>query len=128
MPQPGLADQEDLSPDEQIEVQADQRRRVVAAFVLGSEARPNRHQPRPLVPQLAGLAIALAIAVGIALTALVQQQIKGGQSPAGSRTPTPLISATVQPTQTPGPLLATPPIRPTGTPVPARTPLPRSRP
>ena len=127
MQQANTTDQ-DLSQDEILEAQAEQRRRVVAAFVLGSEAGQGKRIPRPLVVQLSGLAIALAAAAVIGLVGLVQQQIRSSQSQTIMSTPFPITSPVVQAASsaTPGARLptpaATPSARPPATPAPTRRP------
>jgi hypothetical protein len=62
----------ELTPEEQVEVEADRRRRVTAAFRLGSEAAPGSSGPSWLGPIAAGIAIALAIALVIGVVTLVR--------------------------------------------------------
>ena len=62
----------ELTPEEQLEVEADRRRRVTAAFRLGSEATPGTSGPSWIGPIAAGIAIALAIALVIAVITLVR--------------------------------------------------------
>jgi hypothetical protein len=54
-----------------MEVEADRRRRVAAAFRLGSEATPGTPSPSRIGPLLAGAAIAIAIAVVVGIVTLV---------------------------------------------------------
>ncbi len=61
-----------LTPDEQLEVEADGRRRVTAAFRLGSEATPGTSGPSWFGPIAAGIGIALAIALVIGVITLVR--------------------------------------------------------
>jgi hypothetical protein len=113
MQQPGAPDQDELSQDDLLEARAEERRRVVAAFMLGSEASQSRPRPRPLIPQFAGLGIALAVATGMGLVGIVQQQIRSGQNPAGTSTPAPISSPVIQTSVTVSPLPATSAIQPT---------------
>jgi len=53
----------ELTTDEALEIESDRRRRVVAAFVLGAEARPDRPSLRPWRGFLGGVGLALAIAL-----------------------------------------------------------------
>ncbi len=62
----------ELTPDEQLEVEADRRRRVTAAFRLGSEATPGTSGPGWIGPVAAGLGIALAMALVIGVITLVR--------------------------------------------------------
>jgi len=119
---------QDLSRDDLLDVAAERRRQVVVAFVLGSEASQDRALPRPLVPQLAGLGVALTGAIGIGLVGLVQQQIRSGQTPATTPTAAPSIQAMATPTApTAAPLFrSTPPTLrpPTTAPPRPKTPTP----
>jgi len=62
----------ELTPEEQLEVDADRRRRVTAAFRLGSEATPGTSGPAWIGPVAAGIGIALAIALVIGVITLVR--------------------------------------------------------
>jgi hypothetical protein len=62
----------ELAPEEQIEVEADRRRRVNAAFRLGSEATPAAPGPSWLGPMLAGIALALAAALVLGVITLAR--------------------------------------------------------
>jgi len=62
----------ELTSEEQLEVEADRRRRVTAAFRLGSEATPGTWGPSWIGPIAAGVAIALAIALVIGVITLVR--------------------------------------------------------
>jgi hypothetical protein len=53
----------DLTPDDLLEIESDRRRRVNAAFRLGSEAPPGAPGPRWIGPLVAGIAIAVAVAL-----------------------------------------------------------------
>jgi hypothetical protein len=61
----------ELGPEDQLEVEADRRRRVAAAFRLGSEATPGTPSPSRIGPLLAGAAIAIAIALVVGIVTLV---------------------------------------------------------
>lgn len=61
----------ELAPEDQLEVEADRRRRVAAAFRLGSEARPSTPGPSWIGPLAAGLGIAIGIALVIGVVTLV---------------------------------------------------------
>jgi hypothetical protein len=62
----------ELTPEQQLEVLADRRRRVTAAFRLGSEATPGSTGPSWIGPLAAGIAIALAIALVMGIVALAR--------------------------------------------------------
>jgi hypothetical protein len=79
----------ELTPEEMLEVESDRRRRVTAAFRLGSEASPATTGPSWIGPLAAGIAIALAIALVMGVIALAQSSTGGGasKSPAIVSTP-----------------------------------------
>jgi hypothetical protein len=62
----------ELSPEDALEVEADRRRRVTAAFRLGSETSPRAAGLSARGQLAAGTAIALAIALIVAVIALTQ--------------------------------------------------------
>ena len=62
----------DLSPEDELEIQSDRRRRVTAAFRMGSEAGPGTPGMSWWGPLAAGIAIALAIAVAIGVITLAR--------------------------------------------------------
>jgi hypothetical protein len=62
----------ELSPEDALEVEADRRRRVTAAFRLGSEASPRAAGLSARGQLAAGVAIAVAIALVMAVIALTQ--------------------------------------------------------
>jgi hypothetical protein len=61
----------ELTPEDQLEVEADRRRRVAAAFRLGSAATPGTTSPSWIGPLAAGLAIALVVALVMGVVTLV---------------------------------------------------------
>jgi hypothetical protein len=61
----------ELTPEDQLEVQADRRRRVAAAFRLGSEARPGTPSPSWVGPLAAGVGLTIAIALAVGIITLV---------------------------------------------------------
>jgi hypothetical protein len=70
----------ELTPEEMLEVESDRRRRVTAAFRLGSEASPGTTGPSWIGPIAIGLAVALAIALVMGVIALAQSSAAGGAS------------------------------------------------
>jgi hypothetical protein len=62
----------ELSPEDALEVEADRRHRVTAAFRLGSEATPRAAGLSARGQLAAGIAIAVAIALVTAVVALTQ--------------------------------------------------------
>lgn len=62
----------ELSPEDALEVEADRRRRVTAAFRLGSEASPRSAGLSARGQLAAGIAIAVAIALIAAVIVLTQ--------------------------------------------------------
>src|SRR5260370_4745573 len=71
-PRCSLTGMPDLTPEQQLEVLADRRRRVTAAFRLGSEAKPGSSCPSWIGPLARGIAIALAIALVLGIVALAR--------------------------------------------------------
>ena len=59
----------ELSPEDALEVEADRRRRVTAAFRLGSEASPRAFGPSSAGQFAAGMAIAIAVALVLGVLA-----------------------------------------------------------
>jgi hypothetical protein len=64
----------ELSPEDALEVEADRRRRVTAAFRLGSEASPRAAGLSARSQLAAGMAIAVAVALIMAVIALTQHR------------------------------------------------------
>lgn len=62
----------ELSPEDALEVEADRQRRVTAAFRLGSEASPRAAGLSARGQLAAGMAIAVAIALIMAVVALTR--------------------------------------------------------
>lgn len=61
----------ELTPEDQLEVEAERRRRVAAAFRLGREAKPGTPGASWVGPILAGLAVSIGIALVIGVITLV---------------------------------------------------------
>ena len=76
----------ELRPEELLEIEADRRRRITAAFRLGSHAAPGAAGPPWLGPLAAGVAIAVAIAMIVGIVTLAQHT-----SPGGTPTPSPIV-------------------------------------
>jgi hypothetical protein len=66
-----------LSLDDQLEIERDRRRRVVAALVYGAEARPATVPPGPWAPLLAGLAVAMFAVLAVGLAVLIRASLPG---------------------------------------------------
>lgn len=75
-----------LTLEERLEVESDRRRRVSAAFRLGSEASPASAGLSWLGPLAAGIAIAIAVALVIGVVTLAR-------SSAGSPAATPPVTS-----------------------------------
>ena len=60
----------DMSPEDELEVEADRRRRVTGAFRLGSESTPRTAGPRSAAQLAAGVAIAIAIILVLGVIAI----------------------------------------------------------
>lgn len=84
--------EERRSLDEQLEVERDRRRRVVAALLQGAEARPATTPPRPWGPLIAGLALAMFVVLVVGVATLIRASLPGAHPPAH-----PSPSATARP-------------------------------
>jgi hypothetical protein len=62
----------ELTLEERLEVESDRRRRVNAAFRLGSEASPGASGPGWLGPLATGIAIAIAVALVMGVITLAR--------------------------------------------------------
>lgn len=67
----------DLTPEDQLEIESDRRSRVTAAFRLGTEAKPGSRGLAWSGPLLAGLALALLIALVMGVIALARATNSG---------------------------------------------------
>lgn len=61
----------ELGPEDQLELEADRRRRVASAFRLGSEATPGTPSPSWIGPLAAGVAMAIVVALVVGVVTLV---------------------------------------------------------
>jgi hypothetical protein len=86
--------QERRSLDEQLEVERDRRRRVVAALLQGAEARPATTPPGPWGPLVAGLALAMFVVLVVGVVTLIRTSLPGAHPPAH---PSPSATARQQP-------------------------------
>jgi hypothetical protein len=84
----------DLSPEDMLEIEADRRRRVTAAFRLGSEASPRTSGPSAAGQLGAGVAIAIAILLVLGVIALAHG---AAGSSGASRSPAPVASPAKSP-------------------------------
>ncbi|MBJ7597992.1 hypothetical protein [Candidatus Nephthysia bennettiae] len=89
-------DRRELSTDEALEIESDRRRRVVAAFLLGGEARPDRPSLRPWRGVAGGIGLTAVAIVVVGVVAVASATLAAG----GSATPTPTAPAAV-PSATP---------------------------
>jgi len=60
----------DMSPEDELEVEADRRRRVTGAFQLGSESSPRTAGPASAAQLAAGMAIAIGIILVLGVIAI----------------------------------------------------------
>lgn len=74
----------DYRPDELLAIESDRRRRVIAAFRLGSRATEDSSKPSWLLPLAIGVAIAIAISLFLGIATLAQNA-----SPANAPVSTP---------------------------------------
>jgi hypothetical protein len=96
---PGPLPDRELSTEEALEIESDRWRRVVAAFLLGSEARPERAVLRPWSGLLGGLGLAVAIIVLVGVIGVAGATLAGSNN-APKPTPTPTVTV---PSLTPAP-------------------------
>ncbi len=77
------------TPDELLAIEADRRRRTIAAFRLGSGATAGAAGPLRLYPLLLGACAAIAIALFLGIGTLAQSASRSGasHSPAPAVTP-----------------------------------------
>ena len=80
------------SLDEQLEIERDRRRRVVAALLHGAEARPQTTAPDPWAPLLAGLAVVVAVVLIVVLGTLVRASVAPAARPSPAAPPVPSSS------------------------------------
>jgi hypothetical protein len=71
----------ELTTEEALEIESDRRRRVVAAFVLGAEARPDRPSLRPWRGFLGGVGLAVAIALVVGVVGVARATLDAGATP-----------------------------------------------
>jgi hypothetical protein len=81
--------------DEQLEVERDRRRRVVAALLSGTEARAATTPPGPWGPLIAGATVAGFAVLIVCVVVLVRSAFVTAH-PAPSVHPSPAASATVR--------------------------------
>jgi hypothetical protein len=98
---PGPLPERELSTEEALEIESDRWRRVVAAFLLGSEARPWQRELRPWSGLLGGLGLALAIIVLVGVIGVAGATMAASNT-APKSTPAPTVTA---PSPTPAPAI-----------------------
>jgi hypothetical protein len=74
--------------DEQLEVERDRRRRMVAALLYGREARPATVPPGAWAPLFAGIAVALFVVLLVAVGTLIHTAFPAARAPAAHPSPT----------------------------------------
>jgi succinate dehydrogenase hydrophobic anchor subunit len=77
----------DFSPDERLAIEVDRRRRVTAAFRLGSKAAGGIPGPSWLLPLVTGIALAVVIGLFLGIATLAQNASSGA-----THTPAPVAS------------------------------------
>jgi hypothetical protein len=60
----------DMRPEDELEVEADRRRRVTGAFRLGSESSPRTAGPSSAAQLAAGMAIAIGVILVLGVIAI----------------------------------------------------------
>jgi hypothetical protein len=88
---PGPLPDRELSTEEAMEIESDRWRRVVAAFLLGSEARPERGVLQPWSGLLGGLGLAVAIAVLVGVVGVADATLAASNN-APKSTPGPTVT------------------------------------
>jgi hypothetical protein len=88
----------ELSTEEALDIESDRRRRVVAAFLLGGEARPDRPALRPWRGVAGGIGLTVAAIVVVGVVAVASATLAAG----GSVTPRPTAAAVPSVTPPPG--------------------------
>jgi hypothetical protein len=83
-----------MSLEDEHEVQQDERERVVAALVYGREASSDTPVPGPWGPLIAGVAVALAATLLVAMGTLVRSSLPTGK-PSPSPHPSVAVTAPV---------------------------------
>jgi hypothetical protein len=83
----------ELTTEETLEVESDRWRRVVAAFLLGLEARPDRPGLRPWRGLLGGIGIALGIVLVVGVIGVATATLAASGAPKPSPTPPPAIAS-----------------------------------
>jgi hypothetical protein len=91
----------ELCTEEALDIESDRRRRVVAAFLLGGEARPDRPDRSALRPWrgvAGGIGLTVAAIVVVGVVAVASATLAAG----GSVTPSPTAAAVPSVTPPPG--------------------------
>ena len=101
----------EFSTEEALEIGSDRWRRVVAAFLLGAEARPHRPALRPWRGLLGGVGLTAAIVLVVGVVGVASATLaaggaaRPGPAPAvavPSLTPSPVVSVAATPANHPG--------------------------
>jgi hypothetical protein len=87
-----LPDRE-LTTEEALEVESDRWRRVLAAFLLGLEARPDRPALRPWRGLLGGISLTLGIVLVVGVVGVASATLAAGGTPTPSPTPPPAAAS-----------------------------------
>jgi hypothetical protein len=99
----------EFTTDEALEIESDRRRRVVAAFLVGGEAGPDRPALRPWRGVLGGIGLTAAAVIVVGVVAVASATLAAGGSSAGSPAPAHAVpSMTPTPHTGSGPNLPTP--------------------
>jgi hypothetical protein len=83
----------ELTTDEALEVESARWRRVVAAFLLGLEARPDRPALGPWRGLLGGIGLVLGIVLVVGVVGVASATLAASGAPKPSPTPPPGVAS-----------------------------------
>ncbi len=90
----GPSDGREFTTEEALEIESDRWRRVVAAFLHGAEARPDRPALRPWRGVVGGIGLTVAIGVVVGVVGVASATLAASGSARPSPTPAVTVPAT----------------------------------
>ena len=90
----GPFDGREFTTEEALEIESDRWRRVVAAFLQGAEARPDRPALRPWRGVFGGIGLTVAIVVVVGVVGVASATLAASGSARPSPTPAVTVPAT----------------------------------